>query len=200
MTIEFVRPSKEEIRTMPIFDGPPLNNIIMVSDESELVVARDLVTGVTHIGFDTESKPTFQKGEKSKGPHVIQIATNTHALLFTPRFMPGVQLALAILQSESVAKYGFGLSGDKNLFRARFGVEIKNTIDLVPITKRVFGLKQGLGARSAVAMLFKQRLTKSAQSSNWSNYPLQVDQIKYAANDAYAGLCVANELKRRGLI
>ena len=34
------------------------------------------------IGFDTESKPTFVKGEASTGPHLVQLATDTHVYLF----------------------------------------------------------------------------------------------------------------------
>jgi hypothetical protein len=34
------------------------------------------------IGFDTESKPTFRKGEVSTGPHLVQLATDAHVFLF----------------------------------------------------------------------------------------------------------------------
>ncbi|WP_339673928.1 3'-5' exonuclease [Dasania marina] len=200
MSAEFIRPSKEEIRVLPLFEGISLDNIIVVDKDSKLEVARDVLDGVTIIGFDTESKPTFKKGEESMGPHVIQLATSSHALIFTPHFLPGLAAAMDILQSRDVTKYGFGLSGDKKLFRNRFGIEVKNTVDLASIVKRTFGLKQGVGARAAIAILFKQRLSKSAQKSNWGNYPLKPHQIKYAANDAYAGICVINALKVRGLV
>lgn len=200
MCAKFVRPSKEEIREMPPFDGLHLDNIILVDSEANLVMAKNVLTNVTSIGFDTESKPTFNKGEISQGPHVIQLATSSYAVIITPHFLPGITLALDILQSDSVSKYGFGLSGDKRLFRNKFGVEIRNTVDLVTTTKKIFDLKQGAGARASIAMLFQQRLSKSAQMSNWGNYPLKPQQIIYAANDAYAGLCAANELKSLGLI
>lgn len=34
------------------------------------------------IGFDTESKPTFLKGEESTWPHLVQLATDERAYLF----------------------------------------------------------------------------------------------------------------------
>jgi RNA polymerase sigma factor for flagellar operon FliA len=33
------------------------------------------------LGFDTESKPTFRKGEESDGPHLIQLADSQCAWL-----------------------------------------------------------------------------------------------------------------------
>ena len=44
-------------------------------------------------------------------------------------------------------------------------------------------------------MFFQQRLSKGAQTSNWAKFPLQEHQIKYAADDAYAALCVAKKLE-----
>jgi ribonuclease D len=58
------------------------------------------------------------------------------------------------------------------------------------------GVKQKVGARVAVAMLFGQRLTKSAQTSNWAAFPLQDYQLLYAANDAYSALCVEIEIEK----
>lgn len=200
MTANFIRPSKEEIREMPIFSGLDLESITVVSNKTELEKARDTLSNKKHIGFDTESKPTFQKGEVSDGPHVIQIGVSEHAFLFTAHFMPGIELALEMLQDEGVKKYGFGLKGDKGLFRKKYGIEAVGMIDLANVLKQAGRLKNDVGARAAVAMLFKQRLTKSVQRSNWSKYPLSHGQIKYAANDAYAGFCVADVLLRQGIL
>lgn len=45
----------------------------------------------------------------------------------------------------------------------------------------------------------KKRLDKvdSPRLSDWSQRPLSQEQLKYAALDAYASLCVYQELKRR---
>ena len=185
---------------MPIFNGLANENIIMVADAIALAKAAEILAGVTELGFDTESKPTFIKGEKSSGPHVLQLATGSHALVFTPHFLPGIVLAISVLVAENITKYGFGLAGDKKLFKRKFNADIKNTVDLAVAAKKAFALKEAVGARAAVAILFKQRLQKSAQTSNWANYPLQQHQLKYAADDAYAGFCVAQQLKLLGVM
>ena len=200
MSFDFVRPSKDDIRELPSFDGLDLEAITVVTNEAELAMAAESLRVNKHVGFDTESKPTFAKGEKSQGPHVIQIAVADHAWLFTAHFMPGVELALSVLQDASVKKYGFGLIGDNKLFRKKYGIEAVEMVDLAKVLKQAAGIKNDVGARAAVAMLFQQRLTKSAQRSNWSKYPLTNQQIRYAANDAYAGFCVAQKLMALGVL
>ncbi|MDZ7924876.1 MAG: 3'-5' exonuclease [Marinagarivorans sp.] len=200
MNPDFIRPSKEAIALMPLFKGLASDKIIMVADATTLSVAAEILADVTELGFDTESKPTFIKGEKSSGPHVIQLATGQYAFVFTPHFLPGIALAISVLAAENITKYGFGLSGDKKLFKRKFNADIKNTVDLAVVAKKAFALKEAVGARAAVAILFKTRLAKSAQTSNWANYPLQQHQLKYAADDAYVGFCVARELKNLGLM
>ncbi len=200
MTHALVRPSKDTIRDLPIFEGLNVSAITLVANSAQLAVAEKVLSAATELGFDTESKPTFKKGETSNGPHVIQMAVADHAFLFTAHFMPGVECALRLLQREDVIKYGFGLAGDARLFRQKYSIEAKSLVDLARCLKKKAALKNDMGARAAVAMLFQQRLTKSAQRSNWSAYPLSSKQIKYAANDAYAGFLVAQKMRHLGLL
>jgi ribonuclease D len=50
--------------------------------------------------------------------------------------------------------------------------------------------------KAAVAVLFARRFLKSkrASTSNWSNRRLTEAQLLYAANDAWAALCVYHAL------
>ena len=199
MLFEFIRPSKAAIRELPIFKGLSLTAITLVSNDAELAQARLTLEECDHIGFDTESKPTFKKGEVSDGPHVIQLASSDHAFLFTAHFLPGIELALSILVNSRIKKYGFGLGDDRRLFLKKYGVTLSSLVDLAKVLKHAGDLKQDVGARAGVAMLFQQRLSKSVQRSNWSQYPLSDRQVKYAANDAYAGICIANQLMALGV-
>jgi ribonuclease D len=49
---------------------------------------RDLLAEAV-LGFDTEAKPTFAKGEVSTGPHLIQLATEHRVWLFQVPRLPG---------------------------------------------------------------------------------------------------------------
>jgi RNA polymerase sigma factor for flagellar operon FliA len=143
------------------------------------------------IGFDTESKPTFAKGEVSTGPHLIQLATENRVYLFQVGQLPDPEGLRAVLESTEILKAGFGLGSDLAQLKARLGIEPRNVLDL---SRALRGEKpnQSLGAKTAVARFFGQRMQKSRKvtTSNWANPRLSERQLLYAANDAQVALRV----------
>jgi ribonuclease D len=188
------RPTKEQMRDLPLFRGISLENIVVVQDREGAEKAIKELKEASCLGFDTESKPCFRKGEVSKGPHLIQLANASKAFLFPTRFLPIIASLDEILSDPHIKKVGFGLAGDNKILQRKFGVKLLNTQDLSVKLKDYFRLKQRVGIKAAVAMVFQQRLAKSAQTSNWAAFPLQEHQLKYAANDAYASLCIEVEI------
>lgn len=189
------RPTKEQIREMPRFTGVSLENIVVVTNKQQADAAADELLKYTCLGFDTESKPSFNKGESSKGPHLIQISSPIKTYLFPTQFTEILEAINNVLSDEQIKKVGFGLINDRKILKAKFGITLENAEELSTKVKRFAGVKENVGARAAVAMFFKQRLSKSAQTSNWAKFPLQEHQVKYAADDAYAALCVAKKLE-----
>ena len=74
MKVPFNRPTKEQIRELPVYKGVDLDNIIVVSNKEEAIDAVSELMQYSVLGFDTESKPTFKKGEVSSGPHLIPVS------------------------------------------------------------------------------------------------------------------------------
>jgi ribonuclease D len=188
------RPTKEQIIELPLFVGISLDDIVVVQDKEGAEKAIKELKEAPCLGFDTESKPCFRKGEVNKGPHLIQLANESKAFLFPTRFLPIIASLDKILSDPHIKKVGFGLAGDNKILQRKFGINLLNTQDLSVTLKDYFRLKQRVGIKAAVAMVFKQRLTKSAQTSNWAAFPLQEHQLRYAANDAYASLCIEVEI------
>ncbi|NLQ16870.1 3'-5' exonuclease domain-containing protein 2 [Marinomonas sp. M1K-6] len=188
------RPSKEQISELPLYIGLDLCDIHIVENELDAAQAIKILQNETCLGFDTESKPMFQKGQISPGPSLIQLATETKAFLFPIRFAPAVAAAKAILTNPEIKKIGFGIKGDNKELRNKLNIDIVNTQDLSMTLKRLVGEKNSIGARAAVAMILHKRLGKGAQRSNWGAYPLKENQILYAANDAHSALCVEKAL------
>lgn len=188
------RPTKEEIRALPLYQGLELNDIQVVENAQTAAQALAALSHKAHLGFDTESKPTFRKGQKSAGPTLIQLATESSAYLFPTRFSSAVAVASALLSNPNIKKVGFGLRGDNKALRNKLDIDIVNTLDLSVVLKNILDEKNTVGARTAVAMVLKQRLGKGPQTSNWSAYPLHNSQIQYAANDAHSAICIANAL------
>ena len=69
------RLTKQEISGMPPYTGLPIECIEITDNPKTLALARAELSGLEVLGFDTESKPTSIRGEKSTGPHLIQLAS-----------------------------------------------------------------------------------------------------------------------------
>ena len=188
------RPTKEQIRELPLYVGLERINIKIIENEGDAAEALDELSDEVCLGFDTESKPIFSKGEVSPGPTLIQLATESRAYLFPTRFYSAVSSARTILSNQNIKKVGFGIHGDIKELRTKLDIDIVNTQNLSIELKKLFGVKNPIGARTAVAMVLKQRLGKGAQTSNWGAYPLKQNQIQYAANDAHSAICIVKSL------
>ncbi|MEH6450623.1 MAG: 3'-5' exonuclease [Oleispira sp.] len=191
------RPTKDQIRELPLYIGLDLLDIQIVENEEDAVDALKSLENEVCLGFDTESKPIFRKGEVSPGPTLIQLATESKAFLFPTRFPFAVSSAGKILSNKYIKKVGFGLSGDNKELRTKLNIDIVNTEDLSVKLKNLAGEKNSIGARAAVAMVLKARLGKGAQKSNWGAYPLKNNQIIYAANDAHSAICIERALEEK---
>lgn len=190
------RPTKDQIRELPLYIGLDLLDIQIIENEQDAVDALKALENEVCLGFDTESKPIFRKGEVSPGPTLIQLATESKAFLFPTRFPAAVFSAGKILSNPNIKKVGFGLNGDNKELRTKLNINIVNTDDLSVKLKHLAGEKNSIGARAAVAMVLNARLGKGAQKSNWGAYPLKNNQIVYAANDAHSAICIERSLAK----
>ena len=191
-------PSSEDIQSWPLFQNLASERIVLLHNLEQCQVILNELLAEKVFGFDSESKPTFSKGEVSTGPHLIQLSTLNKAYLF--QVNPETITFLApILANRKLLKVGFGLKNDAQLFRKK-GIELNHTYDLAKSFSS-FGFKQQMGVRNAIALLFQKNFPKSKKisTSNWSKKKLSSEQIHYAAADAYAAIVIfhhLSELKR----
>jgi ribonuclease D len=189
-------PTKEEIAAMESFDGLSLEEIFVVTDARQAEIALAELTAAGTVGFDTESKPTFNKGQKSEGPHVYQFSIERKAFIFQSHVTASETAVVTLLKSTQVIKIGFGLRGDLQQIQDRHGFRPAAMKDLDKAF-RSLGYRNSLGAKSAVAVLFNRRFpkSKSVTMSNWAAPRLTDSQLIYAANDAYAAIRVHHALR-----
>jgi ribonuclease D len=173
---------------LPPYDGIKLTDVRMVKSDKDAIEALSALMAMDVLGFDTESKPTFLKGEVSTGPHLVQLATDDCAYLFQIGAMPAVEVLKAVLESEAILKVGFGLSDDVKRLRAKLGIETNNVLDLSTALRK--NERNTLGAKTAVARFFGKKLQKSKKitTTNWALPRLSEKQILYAADDAHVAL------------
>ncbi|MEO5658858.1 MAG: 3'-5' exonuclease [Polaromonas sp.] len=195
MTEQHATPDKEQIALLDPFERLNLDQIQLVATAQQAVRALQELDGVTALGFDTESKPTFAKNEASTGPHIVQLSTLDRAYIFQLEDAECRRAVALLLEAERVIKAGFGLGDDRRRIIHKLGVEPLGVLDLNTVF-RERGYRKDMGVRGAVAVMFNQRFIKSrkATTSNWANARLQDSQLIYAANDAYAALRVFQAL------
>ena len=128
------------------------------------------------LGFDIECKPNFKRGPNNP-PALIQLATADQAFLF--RLFPVMKLGrlIEILEDPEIIKTGVAIKDDlKNLNKIE-DFKPAGFEDLATLAKSLEVEQTGL--RNLTAIFFRQRLSKSAQLSNWQKRPLTPSQINY---------------------
>ena len=136
----------------------------------------------THLGFDTETRPSFKKGEYYP-PALIQLATASCVYLFriskTETFAP----LLALLESQDILKTGVAIKDDVKELRRMEDFQPAGFVEIADITVKLG--YENRGHRPLAALLLGGRISKAAQVSNWAREELDNKQIRYAATDAW---------------
>lgn len=187
------RITKEEINRLPMwrYDGP----ICYVRSKAELEKA---IKGLAHerlLGFDTESKPTFTKGEKHL-PALLQIAGKKVVYLFSLIQLGLPESLCELLANESVIKAGVAIDRDVAELREIADFEPRGFVDIGDVARRMGLFNHGL--RGMAALLLGVHVSKGAQRSNWARPNLTESQITYAATDAWLGREIYLALEDRG--
>ncbi len=186
---------------LPVYRGISLADITLVDTPEKVSSACQALLTASVIGFDTESKPTFRKGEVSTGPHLVQLATDAQVFLFPVVVEANHALLKQVLESHQVKKVGFGLGNDRSALLSRLGIELNNVLDLGEVLRGP-GHRGTVGAKVAVAHYFGEKLLKSKRvgTSNWANRRLDERQMLYAANDAHVALKIFHAWSRTAKI
>lgn len=172
--------SHEELALLPVrrYEGP----IVVIATEHDLERAMHDIRREHVVGFDTETPPTFRKGQSHK-PTLVQVATAHAAYLFQLKRMDFTGALTELLESPSIIKTGVALADDLRKLKERFLFEERNIIDLGKVAQH-HGLKQS-GVRNLAGMFLGFRITKGPRTSNWRRPDLSPNQINYAATDAW---------------
>jgi ribonuclease D len=172
--------TKEQLASLPIrrYEGP----VCLVTTEADLDAADADIRHENVIGFDTETRPAFAKGEFHL-PSLVQVATARKVYLFRFRGIDVKPLLTRMLENASTTKVGVSVADDMRTLKPVFEFEPSNVLDLGRVAKR-HGFKQ-TGVRNLAAIFLACRIPKGAQTSNWAAPHLTPQQITYAATDAW---------------
>jgi len=172
--------SKAEINEKPLlqYDG----DLTLVTSDKELHDVLPALKKERLLGFDTETRPAFQKGE-SYLPSLLQLGGEHHVWLFYLNKIDDLDSLFGILSDPDIIKAGVAIDRDVLELKELHPFKEGGFKDLGKMADKRFFRKTGL--RPLAAMLLDGRVSKGAQVSNWAKFPLSEKQITYAATDAW---------------
>ena len=170
----------EELMRLPIvrYRGP----IRLAAGEADLHRALQDIRSQRVVGFDTETRPMFRKGQ-SHAPSLVQIATGQAVHLFPLARLDCSRTLAEVFGSATIVKAGIALARDLSELQKLFPFTPSNVADLGDIAKR-HGMEQ-TGLRNLAGLFLGGRITKGPQTSNWARRDLTQNQLCYAATDAW---------------
>ena len=156
----------------------------MVRTTTELNQAVRALANETILGFDTETRPAYHKGE-SYLPSLLQLAGENEVYLFQLKHLGLPTPLREILANPEVIKAGVALAYDLQELHKLAQFRPASFVDLGNLAKKAEIKNHGLRGLAAVLLGF--RIAKGAQTSNWARDVLAPTQIQYAATDAWVG-------------
>lgn len=181
--------TKEAVAQMPVvgFDG----RINLIDNPTTARKALAYLSDQPAVGFDTETRPNFRKGQNHTVA-LVQIATPDRCFLFRTCSI-GIPAELRdFFENPGVTKIGLSLKDDFHNLHKIEQFEPHGFIELQEMVRGYSIIDASL--QKIYAILFGQRISKGQRLSNWEATELTQAQQTYAAIDAWACLRIYNHL------
>lgn len=173
--------SKEELAELPMESYT--NGIILVDSPSQVEQAASILKNETLIGFDTETKPSFKRGQLNKVA-LLQLSTHNQCFLIRLNKLGMPESIKEILENENILKIGLSIHDDFHSLNKICSIEPKGFVELQGFVKD-YKIADNSLAR-IYAILFNKRISKGQRLTNWEADELTIHQQEYASLDALA--------------
>lgn len=182
---------KNKINTLPqeLFSG----KIVVIQSESEAEKAVDYLLKSDIMGVDTETRPTFKKGQMHKVA-LLQVSTKNICFLFRLNFIGMPESIIKLLSNTTVPMIGLSWHDDICSLHRRTDFKPGLFIDIQDIVKRI-GIED-LSLQKLYANIFGKKISKRQRLTNWEADVLNDKQKRYAATDAWACISLYQEIIR----
>lgn len=166
----------------------------------EVVETIDALTKACHIlskehiiGFDTETRPSFQAGVSHK-VSLLQLSTDTHCFLIRINKLPLTREILHILSSEKILKVGADVRNDISALNKLRHFTPRGFVDLQSEVGK-YGIEDK-SLRKISGIVLGKKVSKAQRLSNWAAKQLTPQQQLYAATDAWVCIEIYKHLTR----
>ena len=182
---------KKSIAQLPTVTFP--GKTVVVMSESDAEKAVDFLLSRDILGVDTETRPSFKKGE-SHMVSLLQVSTSDICFLFRLNHIGITPAILRLLENKVVPMVGLSLHDDMLSLHKRVAFTPGFFIDLQDLVGEL-GIED-LSLQKLYANLFHQKISKRQRLTNWDSDVLNDKQKAYAALDAWACINLYKEILR----
>lgn len=187
--------SREEINQLDqyYYQG----NIHLIDEQNQIKEVFGHISGHSYVGFDTETKPSFVKGDKNK-VSLIQIAIPDKVFLLRIHKTGIGNELINFLENEQILKVGVAIHNDAKELQQISNFKPKGFLEIPDLTGQL-GI-EAKGLRGLAAIILKIRISKGAKITNWEAEQLSKKQLQYAATDAWVCMEMYRKLHELGLV
>lgn len=172
--------AKHEINALPLTSYTGC--IHLIDSDAKMGPAVCALAREKVLGFDTETRPAFRKGE-SYPPSLVQLAAADAVYIFQLCRVRSYTPIAAILSDHNIVKAGIAIRDDIKKLKSVFSHGDAGFVELADLAAGA-GIKNA-GIRGLAALLFGFRISKATKLSAWHATTLTQAQLAYAATDAW---------------
>ncbi len=174
---------------MPVAKFP--GKIYIIDTAAEARSAAAYLMRQPMVGFDTETRPTFRKGE-THDVALVQLSTADECFLFRVNVIGFCEPLRKLMESPDVLKIGLSTKDDfhglarLSPFTPAGIVELQHFVGKYDISD--------MSLQKVYAIIFGEHITKGQRLTNWEAQSLTPAQQAYASLDAWACLRIYLQL------
>lgn len=181
--------SNDELAELPLSSFEGIINVI--ENPEDLKAAFKYLINQSVIGFDTETRPAFKKGQTFP-VSLLQLSTSEQAFLFRINKIGLPSGIIKILASPDILKIGVAIRDDIKILQRIVPFRPAGFIELQDLVKD-YGIENfSLKKLSAIVLGF--RISKAARLTNWDSQELSEQQLIYGATDAWVSYEIYKQL------
>ena len=182
--------TKDEINDLPLeaFEG----EIVIIDSDEGLEEAVEYLKQFPVLGFDTETKPSFTKGNVNSVA-LLQLSSSEKSFLFRLNRIGLPSPIIDLLRNPEIIKVGAAIKDDIHGLQSIIDFDGNSFLELQQYVLS-FGI-ENFSLKKLAAIVLKIRISKRQQVSNWEAVELSVGQLRYAATDAWVSLEIYEALK-----
>lgn len=166
-------------------------NSIVIDNADDAIKAVEHLSTFNMLGFDTETRPTFKKGEVHDVA-LIQLSTDDECFLFRTNIIGFTAPLVSLMENPEVLKIGLSTKDDIHGLSRYTPFTPGGIVELQRLVKQYQIADMSL--QKIYAILFHEHISKGQRLTNWEAKELSPHQQAYASLDAWACLRIYKHL------